>query len=351
MKDLSKTTYITSLNLAQLRELVKSLGWEPYRADQILNWVYKRFITNFEEMTNLSKEQRRFLSDNYSIHSLELVQKVEGGDSTKFLFKTVDGHLLETVLIYERDHLTLCVSSQVGCAVGCTFCATTQDGLVRNLKTEEIIDQFLQVQRHTSQKIRNVVFMGMGEPLANYENVRKAVEIMVGPWGLDLSKRRVSISTSGLVHQLRLMAQDPLMRELNLAVSINAPTQELREKLMPLSKTNTLQDLMETLYQFPYPSDRRIMIEYVLLEGINDEEMHARQLANLLKKKRNKFKVNLIPFNPDPSLPYKRPSMERVYRFQKVLWEEGISTFIRLSKGVDVFGACGQLRRKRLVLR
>jgi len=146
MKDLSKTTYITSLNLAQLRELVKSLGWEPYRADQILNWVYKRFITNFEEMTNLSKEQRRFLRDNYSIHSLELVQKVEGGDSTKFLFKTNDGHLLETVLIYERDHLTLCVSSQVGCAVGCTFCATTKDGLVRNLRTEEIIDQFLQVQ-------------------------------------------------------------------------------------------------------------------------------------------------------------------------------------------------------------
>lgn len=197
MKDLSKTTYITSLNLAQLRELVKSLGWEPYRADQILNWVYKRFITNFEEMTNLSKEQRRFLSDNYSIHSLELVQKVEGGDSTKFLFKTVDGHLLETVLIYERDHLTLCVSSQMGCAVGCTFCATTKDGLVRNLKTEEIIDQFLQVQRHTSQKIRNVVFMGMGEPLANYENVRKAVEIMVGPGGLTCPKEGLVYPPAG----------------------------------------------------------------------------------------------------------------------------------------------------------
>ncbi len=342
--------HITCLNLAELRKLVKSFGWEPYRADQVLNWVYKRFITNFEEMTNLSKEQRNFLSANYLIHSLELVQKVEGGDSTKFLFKTEDGHLLETVLIYERDHLTLCVSSQVGCAVGCTFCATTKDGLIRNLKTEEIVDQFLQVQRHTPQKIRNVVFMGMGEPLANYENVRKAVEIIVSPWGLDLSKRRVSISTSGLINQLKIMAQDPLMRELNLAVSINAPTQGLREKLMPLSRTNKLQDLMETLYQFPYPPDRRIMIEYVLLEGVNDEERHARELAKLLKKNKKRFKVNLIPFNPDPSLPYRRPSMERVYRFQKVLWEEGISTFIRLSKGVEVFGACGQLRSKRIML-
>jgi len=343
--------YVTSLTLKELREEVKKIGWEPYRADQILNWIYKRFVFDFQQMTNLSKEQRAFLKDNYLIHSLELLDVLEGGDSKKFLFKTKDAHIIETVLIYERDHLTLCVSSQIGCAIGCSFCATARDGLVRNLKVEEIIDQFLQVQKMTKEKIRNVVFMGMGEPLANYQNVRKAVEIMVSPWGLDLSKRRISISTSGLINQLKAMAEDPLMRELNLAVSINAPSQNLRESLMPISKTNTLEELMEVLHDFPYPPDRRIMIEYVLIRGINDSVEHARELAKLLRKNRKKFKVNLIPFNPDPELPYKRPSMESVYAFQKVLWEEGISTFIRISKGIKVFGACGQLRSKRFALR
>jgi len=343
--------YITSLTLQELEEKVKQIGWEHYRTEQILNWIYKRFVLDFEKMTNLSKEQRAFLKDNYLIHSLELLKVVEAPDSKKFLFKTRDGHILETVLIYERDHLTICVSSQIGCAVGCTFCATAKDGLVRNLRVEEIIDQFLQVQSLTKDKIRNVVFMGMGEPLANYENVRKAVEIMVSPWGLDLSKRRVSISTSGLINQLKRMAQDPLMRELNLAVSINAPFQSLRESLMPLSKTNTLEELLGVLYSFPYPPDRRIMIEYVLIHGVNDKVEHAKELARLLKKGRKKFKVNLIPFNPDPELPYRRSPTENVYRFQKVLWEEGISTFIRISKGVELFGACGQLRSKRLVLR
>jgi len=342
--------YITSLNLQELREEIQRIGWEPYRADQILNWIYKKFITDFDRMTNLSKQHRSFLKENYLIHSLELLEWAEGEDSKKFLFKTKDGHIVETVLIYERDHLTLCVSSQVGCAVGCSFCATARDGLIRNLRTEEIVDQFLQVQRLTKEKIRNVVFMGMGEPLANYQNVRKAVEIMVSPWGLDLSKRRVSISTSGLINQLREMAKDPLMSQLNLAVSVNAPTQALREKLMPISKTNTLEELIKVLYEFPCPPDRRIMIEYVLIYGINDEEKHARELAKLLKKGRKKFKVNLIPFNPDPQLPYKRPTMDRVYSFQKILWEEGISTFVRISKGVELFGACGQLRSKRLVL-
>ncbi|WP_448584335.1 23S rRNA (adenine(2503)-C(2))-methyltransferase RlmN [Thermocrinis sp.] len=343
--------YITSLTLQELREEVRQIGWEPYRADQILNWIYKRFVFDFEQMTNLSKEQRAFLKDNYLIHSLDLLNVVEGGDSKKFLFRTKDGHILETVLIHERDHLTICVSSQIGCAVGCTFCATAKDGLIRNLRAEEIIDQFLQVQSLTKERIRNVVFMGMGEPLANYENVRKAVEIMVSPWGLDLSKRRVSISTSGLINQLKRMAQDKLMKELNLAVSINAPSQNLRESLMPLSKTNTLEELLEVLYGFPYPPDRRIMIEYVLIHGVNDTVDHAKELARLLKKGRKKFKVNLIPFNPDPELPYRRPPMENVYRFQKVLWEEGISTFIRISKGPEIFGACGQLRSKRFVLR
>ncbi|MEJ7554098.1 MAG: 23S rRNA (adenine(2503)-C(2))-methyltransferase RlmN, partial [Aquificaceae bacterium] len=197
---------LTSFNLTELRDIFKELGLEPYRANQVLDWVYKKFETDFQNMTNLSKAHRNMLSEHFKVHTLELVGKVPAEDSVKYIFRTEDGHLIETVLIFERDHLTLCVSSQVGCAVGCKFCATAKDGLLRNLTTSEIIDQYLLVQKETPNKIRNVVFMGMGEPLANYEAVRKAVEIMVSPWGIDLSKRRVSISTSGLVAQIRRMA-------------------------------------------------------------------------------------------------------------------------------------------------
>ncbi len=339
---------LTSYNLQELRERFKQLGVEPYRANQVLNWVYKRFEDNFQNMTDLSKDLRERLAQVFDIHTLSLREKVQAEDSVKYIFQTKDGHLVETVLIFEKDHLTLCVSSQVGCAVGCLFCATAKDGLIRNLDTSEILDQYLQVQRDASQRIRNVVFMGMGEPLANYEKVRKAVEVMVSSWGIDLSKRRVSISTSGLINQLKRMAKDELLREVNLAVSINAPNQHMRRYLMPLGKSNTLEELMQTLVEFPYPPDRRIMLEYVLIKDVNDSPKYAHELARLVKPHRKKFKVNLIPYNPDPSLPFERPTMERVYEFQSVLRSYNISTFVRISKGVDVFGACGQLRSKRL---
>ncbi|NPA42238.1 MAG: 23S rRNA (adenine(2503)-C(2))-methyltransferase RlmN [Aquificae bacterium] len=343
--------FITGYTLSQLKEEFTRLGLEKFRASQVLRWVYKKFVTDFSLMTDLSKEHREFLSESFSFHPLERVDKVEAPDAVKYLFKTHDGHIVETVLIKERDHLTLCVSSQIGCAVGCTFCATALDGLKRNLSTEEIVDQFLQVQKDIDSKIRNVVFMGMGEPLANYDNVRKAVEIMVSPWGLDLSKRRVTISTSGLVAQLRRMSKDPLMSELNLAVSLNSPDPKKRLEIMPLTKTNTLEELMEVLKTYPLPRYRRITLEYVLIKGVNDSDRDARELVKLIGRHRKRFKVNLIPFNPDPNLPFERPSLERVLKFQKILWDAGISTFVRFSKGADVFGACGQLRSRRLMLK
>jgi len=340
--------HLLNYTLDQLRKEFEELGMQRYRADQLLNWVYKRFELNFESMTNLPKDLRNRLRELYQPYVLDMVSKVESSDSTKYLFRTKDGHILETVLIVESDHLTLCVSSQIGCAIGCKFCATALDGLLRNLTTGEIIEQFVQVQKDigTQRRIRNVVFMGMGEPLANYENVRKCVEIMVNPWGLDLSKRRVSISTSGIISQIRNMMQDPLMRELNLAISVNATTQEMRTSLMPISKTNTLEGLFQVLKEFPYPEDRRIMLEYVLIDGVNDSVEDAKRLVKLIGNYRKKFKVNIIPFNPDPNLPYGRPSMEKVLSFQKVLWQSNISAFIRISKGLEVFGACGQLRSR-----
>ncbi|MFN3947638.1 MAG: 23S rRNA (adenine(2503)-C(2))-methyltransferase RlmN [Aquificaceae bacterium] len=341
---------ITSYNLQELREKLQSIGLEPYRANQIMNWIYQKFETDFHKMTNLSKAHRDMLLKSFRVHTLELVDKVKANDSVKYLFRTEDGHFIETVLIFERDHLTLCLSSQIGCAVNCRFCATARDGLARNLSTPEIIDQYLLVQRDVSQRIRNVVFMGMGEPLANYEAVRKAIEIMISPWGINLSKRRVSISTSGLIAQIKRMAQDPLMRELNLAVSINASSQYLREYLMPISKTNSLEELICTLGEFPYPPDRRIMLEYVLIKDVNDHEKDAHSLAKLVKPYRKKFKINLIPYNPDPSLPFERPDLQRVYAFQDILRNYNLSVFVRLSKGAEVFGACGQLRSKRISL-
>jgi len=341
--------YITNYTLSELKERFKDLGLEPYRAKQVFRWIYKKFIADFARMTDLSKEHRKLLSENFQFHPLEKLDRVGASDAIKYLFKTTDNHIVETVLIKERDHYTLCVSSQIGCAVGCTFCATALDGLKRNLTTAEIIDQYIQVQQDLGEeKIRNVVFMGMGEPLANYENVKKAVEIMVSSEGLDLSKRRITISTSGIISQLKRMAQDEVMREVNLAVSLNAVSQKAREELMPLAKTNTLKELMEVLKSFPLPKYRRITLEYVLIKGINDSVKDAQKLAKLIGKHKKRFKVNLIPFNPDPNLPYERPSLTEIMKFQKVLWKYGISNFVRFSKGIEVFGACGQLRAKRL---
>ncbi|WP_461828584.1 dual-specificity RNA methyltransferase RlmN [Aquifex sp.] len=340
--------FITNYTLTELKEKFRELGLEPYRAKQVFRWIYKKFVTDFNRMTDLSKDHRRLLQEKFAFHPLKKIEKVQAPDATKYLFQTQDGHIVETVLIKERDHLTLCVSSQIGCAVGCTFCATALDGLKRNLTTAEILDQYIQVKQDIGEeKIRNVVFMGMGEPLANYENVRKAVEIMISPEGIDLSKRRITISTSGIVAQIKRMAEDPIMREVNLAVSLNAVTQKQREELMPLTKTNTLDELMEVLKSFPLPRYRRITLEYVLIKGVNDSPKHAELLAKLIGKHKKKFKVNLIPFNPDPNLPYERPSLTDIMKFQKVLWKYGISNFVRFSKGVEVFGACGQLRAKR----
>ncbi len=340
--------FVTNYTLDELKEKFKELNLEPFRAKQVFRWVYKKFITDFDKMTDLSKEHRKLLRNKFFFHPLKKIDRVEAPDAAKYLFRTSDGHLIETVLIKERDHLTLCVSSQIGCAVGCSFCATALDGLKRNLTTAEIIDQYIQVRQDLGKEnIRNVVFMGMGEPLANYENVRKAVEIMISSEGINLSKRRITVSTSGIVAQIRRMAQDPVMKEVNLAVSLNAVTQKQREKLMPLTKTNTLEELMELLKTFPLPKYRRITLEYVLIKGVNDSTEHAKLLAKLIGKYRKKFKVNLIPFNPDPNLPYERPSLTDIMKFQKVLWEYGISNFVRFSKGVEVFGACGQLRARR----
>ncbi|EDP74215.1 23S rRNA (adenine(2503)-C(2))-methyltransferase RlmN [Hydrogenivirga sp. 128-5-R1-1] len=343
---------LKDLNFKELENWVKDKNWHKFRAKQISKWLYNKKVSSYDEMTDLSKDIRNYLKENTEFESLKLVsyEKSQIDGSIKFLWRLKDGNTIESVFIPERDHNTICVSTQVGCAVGCTFCYTTKDGLIRNLTTAEIIDQYLQVQRFVGNenRISNVVFMGMGEPLANYDNVRKAVQIMTDKNMLDLSNRKITISSSGIIAQILKMYNDPEFPQVRLAVSLNASDQKVRESIMPISKTNTIEDLMKTLNSLPFKTGYRIMLEYVLIKDVNDTEEDAKKLVKLIGKNKKRYKVNLIPFNPFEESDYKRPDEKRVEKFQKILWEHNISAFIRWSKGRDISAACGQLRKKEL---
>ena len=343
---------LKDLNFKELENWVKDKNWPKFRAKQISKWLYNKKVSSYDEMTDLSKDIRNYLKENTEFESLKLVsyEKSQIDGSIKFLWRLKDGNTIESVFIPERDHNTICVSTQVGCAVGCTFCYTTKDGLIRNLTTAEIIDQYLQVQRFVGNenRISNVVFMGMGEPLANYDNVRKAVQIMTDKNMLDLSNRKITISSSGIIAQILKMYNDPEFPQVRLAVSLNASDQKVRESIMPISKTNTIEDLMKTLNSLPFKTGYRIMLEYVLIKDVNDTEEDAKKLVKLIGKNKKRYKVNLIPFNPFEESDYKRPDEKRVEKFQKILWEHNISAFIRWSKGRDISAACGQLRKKEL---
>ncbi|WP_457639667.1 23S rRNA (adenine(2503)-C(2))-methyltransferase RlmN [Persephonella sp.] len=343
---------LKGFNYGELERWVRQQGWKKFRAKQLSKWIYSKKVGSYEEMTDLSKDIRNFLKENTKLNVLKLVtyEKSKEDGSIKFLWRLEDGHTIETVFIPEKGHNTLCVSTQVGCAVGCTFCFTTKDGLIRNLTTAEIIDQYIQTQRLVGldRRISNVVFMGMGEPLANYDNVKKAVQIMTDDRMLGLSNRKVTISSSGIIHQIKKMYEDSSFPQVRLAVSLNASDQKTRTQLMPISETNTLEDLMETLNSLPVKTGYRIMLEYVLIKDVNDRPEDAHRLARLIGKNKKRYKVNLIPFNPYPGSSYERPDEERVNRFHQILWQYNIGAFVRWSKGKDISAACGQLRKKEI---
>jgi len=343
---------LKNFNFAELEKFVKKQGWKKFRAKQIAKWLYNKKVGSYDEMTDLSKDIRNYLKENTELNSLELVsfEKSNIDGSIKFLWKLKDGQTVESVFIPERNHNTLCVSTQVGCAVGCKFCFTTKDGLIRNLSTAEIVDQYIQAQRFVGleleKRISNIVFMGMGEPLANYDNVKKAIQIFTDDRMVGLSNRKITISSSGILHQIKRMYEDRSFPQVRLAISLNAPDQETREYLMPISETNRLEDLMKLLNSLPIRTGYRIMLEYVLIKDVNDLPQHAHRLARLIGKNKKRYKVNLIPFNPFPGSEFQRPDKERVEEFQKILWQYNIGAFIRWSKGQDISAACGQLRKK-----
>lgn len=332
------------LNLEEfaLKEVVRSRGEPEYRAVQILDWIYQKKVASFAEMTNLPIRLRDFLSTYYEIDPLRLLDCQESLDGTvKFLFGLGDDKKIESVLIPMDHNLTLCISTQVGCPLDCKFCLTGVMGYTRNLTAGEIAGQVLFVQRWLSpeRRISNVVFMGMGEPLVNYQNTVTAIRILLSEKGLNLSNRKITVSTVGIVPGIQKLGQEEFM--VNLAISLHAPSNELRTKLMPVNKKYPLEVLLKTCQEYPLPKRRRITFEYVLLKGVNDKPAHATELAKVLKGLR--CKINLLPFNEAEELPYERPSDREVLQFQKILIEQGYSVFIRTSRGRDILAACGQL--------
>lgn len=334
---------IKCLAKREIDAFIEEKGLPLYRASQLIHWIYERGVSGIEEITEFSKELRHKLSSMAFISSLVLVQKLKSSDGTeKFLFSLEDGNTIESVLISEDGRQTICVSSQVGCAMGCSFCLTGQSGFIRNLKAYEIIDQIISVNRLISPgKISNVVLMGMGEPLANFEEVIDAIQRIVDFIGI--SKRKITLSTAGIVPKMLLFAGKA--PEVNLAVSLNATTDEERSGLMPVNKKYPLASLMAACRKYPLRPSRKITFEYVLIDGKNDSIQDASRLVHLLKGIR--CKVNLIPLNINPESGLKKPSDEKILAFQNVLLKKRIRAFIRESKGRDISAACGQLRAGR----
>ncbi|MBW2137527.1 MAG: 23S rRNA (adenine(2503)-C(2))-methyltransferase RlmN [Deltaproteobacteria bacterium] len=335
---------LKSMSGRQMEDWAKGHGLEPYRGRQIRHWMFKRLVSSFEKMTDLPKGLRKTLEQEALINTLDILGTEVSRDGTKkYLFQTGDTHRIETVLIPERDHYTLCVSSQAGCAMNCRFCLTGRQGLKRDLKASEIIDQVIQVKRELDEpeRMTNIVFMGMGEPLANYREVTRAIETLTEEDGMNFSHRKVTLSTCGIIRKIGELGLDV---KVNLAVSLNAADEETRNFLMPVNRWNPLKELVEACRNFPLPNRRMITFEYVLVDGVNSGERDARNLARLLSGIR--AKINLIPLNPYPGLDLSPPPMDRILRFQEILVNRNYTAIIRKSKGEDISAACGQLSGK-----
>ncbi|WP_448873299.1 23S rRNA (adenine(2503)-C(2))-methyltransferase RlmN [Desulfobulbus propionicus] len=341
-ENLAKTD-LKNLTQEKLVQFVESLGQPAFRGRQILAWIYRPGITEFEQMTDLAKEFRAILAKTAFMSRFDEVMVERSRDgAVKFAFRLVDGQIIESVMIPEEDRNTLCVSSQVGCAMGCRFCMTGTMGFRRNLSTAEIINQVCAVRdwalAHGQPPLTNIVFMGMGEPLANFDNLLDAISILTEQRGLDFSNRRITVSTCGLVPQMRELGD---RTDVNLAVSLHAANDAVRTSMMPINKRYPIAELIETCRTYRQKRRKRIMFEYTLLDGVNDADADAIQLAELLRPV--PCKINLLAVNPAGDASVRSPSNERVLAFQKILRDQGYTVFIRTSRGEDISAACGQL--------
>ena len=337
---------LIGLTRQELAEHLAVIGKERYRADQIIRWLYLQRVTEIDQMSNLSRSCREHLQAFAKIARLELVREQLAEDGTrKYLFQLSDGHTVETVLIGDKNRLTICLSTQVGCRMGCSFCLTGQSGFERDLKAVEIVDQVLQVAEIIDPgglsrgAITNIVLMGMGEPLDNLEEVIKALEILKYDNGLQFSSRRITLSTCGLAPQIVELGQ---RMEVSLAISLNAADDTLRSRLMPINRRYNLDALMAACRSYPYTKHRRVTFEYILFAGLNDSLDDARRLVKLIGSLPTK--INLIPFNEHPELPFKKPQQKQITDFLQYLQNHNLTVMTRRSKGADISAACGQLR-------
>ncbi len=334
--------HLLDYDLPRLEAFFETLGERPFRARQVMHWVYKRGVTEFGAMTDLSAALRRRLDAAATLELPRVVREQVSRDGTvKLLVELSDGERVETVLMPEGDRVTQCVSTQVGCAMGCAFCRTGTLGLRRHLTAGEIVGQVVVGQRRAGPGLRvsNVVFMGMGEPLHNLDNVVRAFRILSSDHGLNITRRRLTVSTAGLADRIRRLPADMLG---SLAVSLNATTDEVRDRIMPVNRRHPIGELLEALREAPLPARARYTIEYVLLGGVNDTPEDARRLVRLLSSLR--CKVNLIVYNPHPESPFRRPDPEAVEAFRSHLLRKNFTATLRRSRGEDILAACGQLK-------
>lgn len=339
-------TDIKSLTLSELTQEMESIGEKKFRAAQIYSWLHERLVDDFDEMTNLSKGLREKLKENYELPHLTLVrvQTSKIDETSKFLFRLSDGNVIESVLMKYHHGNSVCISSQVGCRMGCRFCASTLDGLTRNLRPSEMLDQIYRIQRSTGERVSNVVVMGSGEPMDNYDNLIRFIRLLSDENGLNISQRNITVSTCGIVPKILELAEEGL--SITLALSLHAPDDETRKTLMPIANSYSLSEVLPACKEYYKKTGRRLTFEYSLVQGVNDNLDEAKRLTALLKDMQGH--VNLIPVNPIKERDFKQSNRDAIDAFRGYLEKHGINVTIRREMGRDIGGACGQLRKSYL---
>ncbi|WLR53478.1 23S rRNA (adenine(2503)-C(2))-methyltransferase RlmN [Mesobacillus subterraneus] len=337
---------IYSLQLDELKDWLKDQGEKPFRAEQVFDWLYKKRAVSFEDMSNLSKTLRDKLEEHFVLTTLDtIIQQTSSDGTIKFLFEMHDGKSIETVLMRHEYGNSVCVTTQVGCRIGCTFCASTLGGLKRNLEAGEIVAQVVKVQQaldETDERVSSIVIMGIGEPFDNYDNMLSFLKIVNHEKGLNIGARHITVSTSGIIPKIYQFADENM--QINFAISLHAPNSELRSRLMPINRAYKLPDLMDSVRYYVNKTGRRISFEYGLFGGVNDQVEHAEELADLVKG--IKCHINLIPVNYVPERDYVRTPKSQIFKFERTLRDRGVNVTIRREQGHDIEAACGQLRAK-----
>jgi 23S rRNA (adenine2503-C2)-methyltransferase len=333
-----------SQTLLECQDWMEKNGEKPFRASQIFEWIYAKGASSFDAMTNLSKPLRQKISEEFAFPVLKCVRKQvsEDGETIKFLWELKDGRKVESVLIMSGDRRTVCLSIQVGCPARCAFCASGREGLKRNLSVGEVVEQALHIDRFLREKgerVSHIVFMGMGEPMENYDTLVSVIQILNSPDALNISQRRITVSTVGVVEGIRNLAKEQF--KVNLVLSLHAPNHHIRKKIIPYARKYPIEEILIAMDEYANLTKRDITYEYTLLDGINDQEEHAQELAELLRGKQ--CTVNLIPYNPVDGLNLSRPEKDTIEIFRAVLEDAGINTTWRYTKGKDIAAACGQL--------